>query len=107
MTMHKTAGFGSSGATPRAETECLIAVDRSDLKASRCAITRKKDADMKTYDNELADVFAMLHPATLPMLKHMFEDFKRDAEDDGQTELIDRADKAIAAVALVMAEQEE
>jgi hypothetical protein len=61
---------------------------------------------MKTYDNELADVFAMLHPATLPMLKRMFEDFKRDAEDDGQAELIARADKAITAVALVMAEQE-
>lgn len=61
---------------------------------------------MKTYDNELADLFAMLHPATLPMLKRMFEDFRRDAEDDGQAELIARADKAIAAVALVMAEQE-
>jgi len=61
---------------------------------------------MKTYDNELADVFAMLHPATLPMLKRMFEDFRRDAEDDGQAELIARADKAIGAIALVMAEQE-
>lgn len=61
---------------------------------------------MKTYDNELADVFAMLHPATLPMLKRMFEDFKRDAEDDGQAELIARADKALAAVALVVAEQD-
>jgi hypothetical protein len=60
---------------------------------------------MKTYDNELADVFAMLHPATLPMLKRMFEDFKRDAEDDGQADLIARADKAIAAVSLVVAEQ--
>lgn len=61
---------------------------------------------MKTYDNELADVFAMLHPATLPMLKRMFEDFRRDAEDDGQAELIARADKAIAVVALVIAEQD-
>lgn len=61
---------------------------------------------MKTYDNELADVFAMLHPATLPVLKRLFEDFKRDAEDDGQAELIGRADKAIAAVALVIAEQD-
>jgi hypothetical protein len=61
---------------------------------------------MKTHDNELADVFAMLHPATLPMVKRMFEDFRRDAEDDGQAELIARADKAIAAVTLVMAEQD-
>lgn len=71
---------------------------------------------MKTYDNELTDVFAMLHPATLPMLKRMFEDFRRDAEDDGQAELIARADgqaeliaradEAIAAVALVLAEQD-
>jgi hypothetical protein len=61
---------------------------------------------MKTLDNELADVFAMLHPATLPMLKRMFEDFRRDAEDDGQAELIARADKAIAAVSLVVTEQD-
>lgn len=61
---------------------------------------------MKTFEDELFDVFAMLHPATLPMLKRMFEDFKRDAEDDGQTELIARADRAIAAVVAVIEEQE-
>jgi hypothetical protein len=60
---------------------------------------------MKTFDNELADVFAMLHPAMLPMLKLMFEDFKRDAEDDGQAELARRADKAIAAVVIGMQQQ--
>jgi hypothetical protein len=37
---------------------------------------------MKKYDNEIADVLAMLHPATLPMLKCMFQDFRNDAEDD-------------------------
>ena len=57
---------------------------------------------MKTFDNEIADVFAMLHPATLPMLQVMFEDFKRDADDDDQAELTARADKALAAVNLLM-----
>lgn len=61
---------------------------------------------MKTYDNELANVFAMLHPAALLMLKRVFEDFRRDAEDDGEAELIARADEAMAAVALVIAEHE-
>jgi hypothetical protein len=58
---------------------------------------------MKRFDDELANVFAMLHPATLPMLQRMFEDFKRDLEDGCQdAEWIDRADRAIGAVAVVL-----
>ncbi len=60
---------------------------------------------MKTFNDELADIFAMLHPATLPMLKLMFEDFKRDAEDDGHKDLMARADKAISAIMLVIQKQ--
>jgi hypothetical protein len=56
---------------------------------------------MRTFDNELANVFAMLHPATLPMLKRMFEDFRRDAEDDGDSDRVARAERAIGAVLLV------
>jgi hypothetical protein len=57
---------------------------------------------MKRFNNDLADAFAMLHPATLPMLKLMFEDFRRDAEDDGNAELVEGASEAIAAVDLVI-----
>ena len=60
---------------------------------------------MKKFDDELADVFAMLHPAALPMLKRMFEDFRRDADDNDEPLPITRADKAIAAVTLVIDEQ--
>jgi hypothetical protein len=61
---------------------------------------------IKSFHNELADVFAMLLPATLPMLKRMFDDFRRDAEDDGQMELMARADKALAAIATIVEEHE-
>jgi hypothetical protein len=59
---------------------------------------------MRTFDNDLANIFAMLHPATLPMLKRLFEDFRRDAEDDGHSDLVARAERAISAVLLVMNE---
>jgi hypothetical protein len=59
---------------------------------------------MKKYDNEIANVLAMLHPATLPMLKGMFQDFRNDAEDDGDMELIARADRAIEAVDMLIAD---
>ena len=32
----------------------------------------------------VAELFAVLHPATLPMLERMFEDVKQDAENDGE-----------------------
>jgi hypothetical protein len=32
----------------------------------------------------VAELFAILHPATLPMLDRMFEDIKQDAENDGE-----------------------
>jgi hypothetical protein len=60
---------------------------------------------MRTFNDELADIFAMLHPAALPMLKRMFEDFRRDAEDNDEPLLMARADKAITAVTLVIDEQ--
>jgi hypothetical protein len=33
--------------------------------------------------NFVAELFVILHPATLPMLERMFEDVKQDAETDG------------------------
>jgi hypothetical protein len=60
----------------------------------------------RTLGNELADVFAMLHPSMMPALRLQLEAFKRDALDDQQDALAERADKAIAAVDLVIAEQD-
>ncbi|MGA8157580.1 MAG: hypothetical protein WB822_15505, partial [Rhodoplanes sp.] len=34
--------------------------------------------------NFVAELFVILHPATLPMLERMFEDVKQDAETDGE-----------------------
>jgi hypothetical protein len=108
--MHKTLNADVSGAflsiaVFAVETECLIDVDRRSLKSSRSRNHAQGGAIMKTFNDELADVFAMLHPAALPMLKRMFEDFRRDAKDDGELALVTRADKAIAAVTLVIDEQ--
>jgi hypothetical protein len=60
---------------------------------------------IRHYDEELADVLAMLHPATVPMLQRLFEVFKREV--DGQTDLMKRADRAIAAVEPVMEQQND
>jgi hypothetical protein len=55
--------------------------------------------------NFVAELFSLLHPATLPMLERMFEDVKQDAEIDGELELKWRADIGIAAAKLAISEQ--
>ena len=54
----------------------------------------------------VAELFAILHPATLPMLERMFEDVKQDAENDGERELKRRAEIGIAAARIALREQE-
>jgi len=56
--------------------------------------------------NFVAELFATLHPATLPMLERMFEDVKQDAETDGEWELKRRAEIGIAAARVAAREQE-
>ena len=56
--------------------------------------------------NFVAELFATLHPATLPMLGRMFEDVKQDAETDGEWELKRRAEIGIAAARIAAREQE-
>lgn len=56
--------------------------------------------------NFVAELFVILHPATLPMLERMFEDVKRDAETDGEQELKRRAEIGIAAARIAAREQE-
>jgi len=60
----------------------------------------------KALANFVADLFVILHPATLPMLERMFEDVKRDAETDGEWELKRRAEIGIAAARIAAREQE-
>ena len=54
----------------------------------------------------VAELFAILHPATLPMLERMFEDVKQDAENDGELELKRRAEIGVAAAKIALREQE-
>jgi hypothetical protein len=54
----------------------------------------------------VAELFAILHPATLPMLERMFQDVKQDAENDGELELKWRAEIGIAAARIALREQE-
>ena len=56
--------------------------------------------------NFVAELFATLHPATLPMLERMFEDVKQDAETDGEWGLKRRAEIGIAAARIAAQEQE-
>ena len=56
--------------------------------------------------NFVAELFVILHPATLPMLERMFEDVKRDAETDGEQALKRRAEIGIAAARTAAREQE-
>ena len=56
--------------------------------------------------NFVAELFTILHPATLPMLERMFEDVKQDAETDGEWELKRRAEIGIAAARIAAREQE-
>ena len=54
----------------------------------------------------VAELFAILHPATLPMLERMFADVKQDAESDGELELKRLAQIGIAATEIALREQE-
>ena len=54
----------------------------------------------------VAELFAILHPATLPMLERMFEDVKQDAENDGELGLKWRAEIGLAAARIALREQE-
>ena len=54
----------------------------------------------------VAELFAILHPAILPMLERMFEDVKQDAENDGELELKRRAEIGIAAARIAARKQE-
>jgi hypothetical protein len=56
--------------------------------------------------NFVAELFTILHPATLPMLERMFEDVKQDAETDGEWGLKRRAEIGIAAARIAAREQE-
>lgn len=53
-----------------------------------------------------AELFSILHPATLPMLEQMFEEIRQSADFDGEPELKRRAELGIAAVRLAAREHD-
>ena len=54
----------------------------------------------------VAELFAILHPAVLPMLERMFEDVRLDAENDGELGLKWRAEIGLLAARIALKEQE-
>lgn len=54
----------------------------------------------------VAELFAILHPAVLPMLERMFEDVRLDAENDGELRLKWRAEIGLLAARIALQEQE-
>lgn len=56
--------------------------------------------------NFVAELFVVLHPATLQMLERMFEDIKQDAKTDGEWGLKRRAEICIAAARIAARELE-
>jgi hypothetical protein len=68
--------------------------------------SRNELAVDRMLTNFVAELFVILHPATLPMLERMFEDVKEDAEKDGEWGLKRRAEIGIAAARTAAREQE-
>ena len=72
----------------------------------RSSADRKDRAFERVLAIFVAELFAILHPATLPMLLRMFEDVKEDAESDGELELKWRAEIGMTAAEIALREQE-
>ena len=91
----------------RRESLGVEIVELSPLQeGSRSGAGQNELAVDQALANFVADLFVILHPATLPMLERMFEDAKRDFEADGEWELKRRAEVGIAAVFIAAREQE-
>ena len=77
-----------------------------DGELVRSRVGRNDCASDRALAVFVAELFAILHPATLPMLERMFEDVKQDAENDGELELKWRAEIGIAAARIALREQD-
>ena len=84
----------------------MIRASELPLVPSSTTLVHDHCARDQALANFVAELFSLLHPATLPMLERMFEDVKQDAEIDGELELKWRADTGIAAAKLALSEQE-
>jgi len=84
----------------------MIRASELPLIPSSATLVHDHCARDQALANFVAELFSLLHPATLPMLERMFEDVKQDAETDGETELKRRAEIGIAAARIAAREQE-
>ena len=88
------------------ESMGLLGLPRPQAQLLQPGASRNELAVDRMLANFVAELFVILHPATLPMLGRMFEDVKRDAETDGEWELKRRAEIGIAAARIAAREQE-
>ncbi|MFY9736399.1 MAG: hypothetical protein WAL02_14910 [Rhodoplanes sp.] len=82
-----------------AKSTPLEALLRSSADASDCASSR-------TLAIFVAELFAILHPAVLPMLERMFAEVKEDAEIDGESRMKWHAEIGLAAARIALLEQQ-
>ena len=91
----------------RREGLCIESVGQSTAQEKlRSGAGQNELAIDQVLAKFVAELFAVLHPATLPMLERMFEDVKQDAENDGEWGLKHRAEIGIAAARIAAREQE-
>jgi hypothetical protein len=92
---------------PRREPLGIESVGLSTPREKLCfGVGRNEFAVDQVLAYFVAELFVILHPATLPMLERMFEDVKQDAETDGEWELKRRAEIGIAAARIATRELE-
>lgn len=63
-------------------------------------------ADGRALAEFVAELFAILHPATLPMLERMFAEAREDAEIDGELGMKWHAEIGLAAARIALLEQQ-
>ena len=92
---------------PRRETLVIESVGvGAPQEKARSGVGQNVLAVDQVLANFVAELFVILHPATLPMLERMFGDVKQDAETDGEWELKRRAEIGIAAARIAARELE-
>lgn len=86
--------------------DCDESVSTPLREPVRSRVAQENCATDRALGVFVAKLFAILHPAVLPMLERLFEDVRQDAEKDGELGLKWRAEIGLLAARLALQEQE-
>src|SRR5271165_4686795 len=100
------SGPHSKGRLLEDRMNVMIPSSKSQLMQSNATFLQNICVRDQALASFVAELFSILHPATLPMLERMFEDVGQDAENDGELELKWRAEIGVAAAKLALKQQE-